>query len=87
MFTTTRELLAKHITPKLVRDMEEAFLAATRNGGKLPIKPEASDGEAGSDSQPPSAEVGSPASEQAPPQDAPPSAEPPVQPTQASPVP
>ncbi len=38
MFSTTRELLAKHITPKLVRDLEADMIAATKNGGKLPAK-------------------------------------------------
>ena len=38
MFSTTRELLAKHITPKLVRDLESDMIAATKNGGKLPTK-------------------------------------------------
>ncbi len=39
MFTTTRELLSKHINPKLIRDLEADFIAATRNGGKLPEPP------------------------------------------------
>lgn len=40
MFTTTRELLAKHITPKLVRDLEADMIAATKNGGRLPPQKE-----------------------------------------------
>jgi hypothetical protein len=36
MFTTTRELLSKHINPKLVRDLEDDLIAARKNGGKLP---------------------------------------------------
>ncbi len=36
MFSTTRELLSKHINPKLIRDLEADYLAAKNNGGKLP---------------------------------------------------
>lgn len=36
MFTTTRELLSKHINPKLLRDLEADMIAARKNGGKLP---------------------------------------------------
>ncbi|MDA8744475.1 hypothetical protein N9N28_07580 [Rubripirellula amarantea] len=36
MFTTTRDLLAKHINPKLIRDLETDIIKATQNGGKLP---------------------------------------------------
>ena len=36
MFTNTRELLQKHITPKLVQDLELAYIEAQENGGKLP---------------------------------------------------
>ena len=36
MFTNTRELLQKHITPKLVQDLESAYIEAEKNGGKLP---------------------------------------------------
>ncbi|KAA1260780.1 hypothetical protein LF1_33210 [Rubripirellula obstinata] len=39
MFSTTRELLGKHINPKLVRDLESAMITARNNGGKLPAKP------------------------------------------------
>jgi hypothetical protein len=38
MFSVTRELLTKHINPKLVRDLEEAVIRAKENGGKLPPK-------------------------------------------------
>lgn len=36
MFSTTRELLQKHITPKLVQDLELDYIRAQKNGGKLP---------------------------------------------------
>ena len=36
MFSTTRELLQKHVTPKLVQDLELSFIEAQKNGGKLP---------------------------------------------------
>ncbi len=36
MFTTTRELLSKYITPKLVRELEADMIAARANGGRLP---------------------------------------------------
>ena len=36
MFTTTKELLAKHISPKLIRELEADVIAANANGGKLP---------------------------------------------------
>lgn len=35
MFSTTRELLSKHINRKLVRDLEDAYIKAKKNGGKL----------------------------------------------------
>ena len=38
MFSTTRELLSKHINPKLVRDLEGEMIRARKNGGKLPRK-------------------------------------------------
>mgnify|MGYP003144897759 FL=1 len=38
MFSVTREMLTKHINPKLVRDLEEAMIVAKENGGKLPPK-------------------------------------------------
>lgn len=38
MFSVTREMLTKHINPKLVRDLEEAVIVAKENGGKLPPK-------------------------------------------------
>ncbi|MEP4681931.1 MAG: hypothetical protein ABJ015_09820, partial [Rhodopirellula bahusiensis] len=38
MFSVTREMLTKHINPKLVRDLEEAMIQAKENGGKLPPK-------------------------------------------------
>jgi len=49
MFTTTRELLAKHITPTLIRQLEVDFRTARENGGRLPEE----DGEEdeGSDSE------------------------------------
>ncbi len=53
MFTTTRELLSKHINPKLVRDLEDMMIAASKNGGKLPPEPEESDEEATAESPPP----------------------------------
>ncbi|MEM8910959.1 MAG: hypothetical protein AAGC97_04260 [Planctomycetota bacterium] len=36
MFSKTREMLTKHINPKLVNDLEAAFIQAKENGGKLP---------------------------------------------------
>ena len=39
MFSTTREMLGKHINPKLVRDLEGQMIVARNNGGKLPPKP------------------------------------------------
>ena len=36
MFTTTRDLLSKHINPKLLRDLESDIIRAEKNGGKLP---------------------------------------------------
>jgi hypothetical protein len=59
MFTTTRELLAKNITPQLVRELEADMIAAEKNGGRLPPpkeapeaaeEPEATEGEPTSDS-------------------------------------
>ena len=44
MFTTTRELLSKHINPKMIRDLEDDFIAAKKNGGKLPEPPPEDDG-------------------------------------------
>ncbi len=38
MFKITRELLSKHINPKLVNDLDLEVVAAERNGGKLPEK-------------------------------------------------
>jgi hypothetical protein len=43
MFTTTRELLSKHINPKLIRDLESLLIAARENGGKLPPQPKDGD--------------------------------------------
>lgn len=43
MFSTTRELLSKHITPQLVRELEADYMAASKNGGKLPSKADASE--------------------------------------------
>ena len=43
MFTTTRELLSKHINPKLLRDLEADLIAARNNGGRLPPKKQESD--------------------------------------------
>jgi hypothetical protein len=45
MFTTTRDLLAKHINPRLVRDLENDMITAKKNGGKLPPREEESDEE------------------------------------------
>ena len=45
MFTTTRELLSKHINPKLVRDLESLMIKARNNGGKLPPEPTESEEE------------------------------------------
>ncbi len=39
MFKTTRELLAKHINPQLINDLEKDMIAAQKNGGKLPEEP------------------------------------------------
>lgn len=39
MFTSTRELLTKHISPKLIRELESDLIAARNNGGKLPATP------------------------------------------------
>ncbi|MDA8696939.1 hypothetical protein N9M41_00585 [Rhodopirellula sp.] len=36
MFSNTRDLLQKHITPKLVQDLELDYIEAQKNGGKLP---------------------------------------------------
>ncbi|MFK8115399.1 MAG: PDZ domain-containing protein [Rubripirellula sp.] len=44
MFTTTRELLGKHISPKLVRDLE-ADLIAVRDGKPLPNRDKKSEDE------------------------------------------
>lgn len=38
MFTTTRELLAAQINPRLVRELEDAVIEASKNGGRLPKK-------------------------------------------------
>jgi hypothetical protein len=43
MFTTTRELLSKHINPKMVRELEALLIKANENGGKLPPEPDAAD--------------------------------------------
>ncbi len=43
MFSTTRELLAKHINPKLIRDLEADMISARNNDGKLPVKKDADD--------------------------------------------
>lgn len=43
MFATTRDLLAKHINPKLVRDLESDLISAKKNGGKLPPQKEPQD--------------------------------------------
>lgn len=46
MFTSTRELLSKHINPLLVRELEGDMIKAKRNGGKLPPEnPAKEDGE------------------------------------------
>jgi hypothetical protein len=44
MFTTTRELLSKHINQKMINDLEDDFIAAKKNGGKLPEPPPEDDG-------------------------------------------
>ena len=36
MFSTTREMLGKHINPKLIRDLESMMTTARNNNGKLP---------------------------------------------------
>ena len=36
MFTTTRELLSKYVTPKLIREVEADLIAARENVGRLP---------------------------------------------------
>ncbi len=36
MFSVTRELLTKQLSPKDIRDVEEMLLSAKNNGGKLP---------------------------------------------------
>ena len=38
MFALTRELLTKHINPRLVRELEGDLIEARNNGGKLPTK-------------------------------------------------
>ncbi len=43
MFTTTRELLSKHINPKMVRELETLLIKANENGGKLPPEPDGAD--------------------------------------------
>ena len=39
MFSTTRDLLQKHITPKLIEELDLAYIEAEKNGGKLPARP------------------------------------------------
>jgi hypothetical protein len=46
MFTTTRELLSKYVTPKLMREVKGYFAAAKANGGKLPVEKDEADGDA-----------------------------------------
>lgn len=36
MFSITRELLSKHINARMVRDLEDAYIEAKKNNGKLP---------------------------------------------------
>lgn len=56
MFTTTRELLTKHINPQLVRELESDLIAAKNNGGKLPPrKKKASEDEETAEATEPSA--------------------------------
>ncbi len=43
MFKITRDLLSKHINPKMINDLELNVIAARKNGGKLPDKPDESD--------------------------------------------
>ena len=38
MFSTTRDMLSKHINPKIINDLEADLIAAERNGGKLERK-------------------------------------------------
>jgi hypothetical protein len=40
MFSTTRELVLKFISPKLIRELEQDFATAQANGGKLPAEGE-----------------------------------------------
>lgn len=56
MFTVTRELLAKFITPKLIRDLEADLIAARENGGRLPADDDEAEDD-GVDDAEPAAEV------------------------------
>ena len=38
MFSSTREMLSQHISPKIINELEADMIAAERNGGKLPKK-------------------------------------------------
>ena len=40
MFSTTRDLLSKHINDKLINEIEIDMIAAENNGGVLPEKPD-----------------------------------------------
>ena len=73
MFTNTRELLGKHINPRLIRELEADMVAARNNGGKLPRKKEEKQEKPaeGKGKKPPAnkkgaASKGKPASEDAP---------------------
>jgi hypothetical protein len=46
MFTTTRELLSKYVTKKLIDEVEADLEAARKNGGRLPSDVPAGEGEA-----------------------------------------
>ncbi|MEM6688359.1 MAG: hypothetical protein AAF664_02960 [Planctomycetota bacterium] len=39
MFKTTRDLLSKHISPKIIEELDAAARRARQNGGKLPPEP------------------------------------------------
>ena len=61
MFSTTRDLLSKQNTAQLVRELEADYRAASKNGGKLPSRSDASESEEveeeGSDKEGPAVEA------------------------------